>query len=595
MMQGLSHPNVIKYHEIFLHQEGDHFYVCLLMDMYEERDLSKYLKNFSMENPMPLNNLLCIATQVASALAFLHARQLMHRDLKPANILMANGGTKAVITDFGLVRALDKTSLSTVTGTPAYMAPEQARGSYGPMADVWSFGCILLDMMMPHRKNKVMYMEILMQGEAEFHESLSSQIQAMDCWPLRLAHLVMSMLRLKPEGRPEAASVNQELQILEESATKTRSGLRTASAPTVDSKLATLPREASRQPYSRPEPVAASRPYTSAGTTNLGRLPVTAENPVMPTTTQHNSHQEAPPPRTLMQDSTANSSSYRAVQDKPKPRRAAHVPAVLARQSSGLGNFLNPQASYHTSMPSPSAVPSQYRLSISSMQSTPMYSQPDVHISSAVQSTEGITSSLSSALQSQPSTSFENWSTQTYSSPAPAAQAIQTFSTLAPAPQPIQTLSQPAPQPALQPIQSFSQPQTQPMFTSAPTPQPMPQSIPSFGGGGMPQYPVVDTSGNGGGMPQYPVVDAPPTGFGGGFGGGFSGGGAGMPQYPVVDAPPGFSGGGGGGMPNYPVVDATPTNFGGGGFGGGGSGGMYPVVDAPPTFGGGGMPVYPEI
>ena len=62
---------------------------------------------------------------------------------------------------------------------------------------------------------QVMYMEILMQGEAEFHESLSSQIQAMDCWPLRLAHLVMSMLRLKPEGRPEAASVNQELQILE--------------------------------------------------------------------------------------------------------------------------------------------------------------------------------------------------------------------------------------------------------------------------------------------------------------------------------------------------------------------------------------------
>ncbi len=83
--------------------------------------------------------------ETARGLGALHSAGLVHRDLKPSNILIVGG--KAVIADFGLVRAVDARTLTadgTVLGTPGYLSPEQARGDrVGPACDTFALGCML--------------------------------------------------------------------------------------------------------------------------------------------------------------------------------------------------------------------------------------------------------------------------------------------------------------------------------------------------------------------------------------------------------------------------------------------------------------------
>jgi serine/threonine-protein kinase len=118
------------------------------------------------QGPIPLDEALPIARQIAEALEAAHEQGIIHRDLKPANIKLRNDGTVKVL-DFGLAKAVEPTAstanvsqLPTITspammtgvgallGTAAYMAPEQARGKpLDKRADIWAFGCVLFEML----------------------------------------------------------------------------------------------------------------------------------------------------------------------------------------------------------------------------------------------------------------------------------------------------------------------------------------------------------------------------------------------------------------------------------------------------------------
>ncbi len=100
--------------------------------------------------PLELTEIVRIGRQTASGLAAAHAQGLIHRDIKPANLLLENGLARVTITDFGLARTIDDVGLTqhgVVTGTPEYMAPEQARGdAIDRRADLFSLGSVLYAM-----------------------------------------------------------------------------------------------------------------------------------------------------------------------------------------------------------------------------------------------------------------------------------------------------------------------------------------------------------------------------------------------------------------------------------------------------------------
>lgn len=106
------------------------------------------------EGTLPIVEVLRIALQVAEGLAAAHSHGLVHRDVKPANILLERGVDRALLTDFGLARAVDDATLTrsgVIAGTPQYMSPEQARGeSVDARSDLFSLGSVIYAMCVGH-------------------------------------------------------------------------------------------------------------------------------------------------------------------------------------------------------------------------------------------------------------------------------------------------------------------------------------------------------------------------------------------------------------------------------------------------------------
>jgi serine/threonine-protein kinase len=138
----LEHPNICSIHEIGETTDGRPF---IAMACYEGETLKERLRR----GPLPIEEAVDIAVQLARGLGAAHARNIVHRDVKPGNIMLTTDGTVRLL-DFGVAKVADVslTGPGATPGTIAYMSPEQARGdTVGPATDLWSLGVVLYEML----------------------------------------------------------------------------------------------------------------------------------------------------------------------------------------------------------------------------------------------------------------------------------------------------------------------------------------------------------------------------------------------------------------------------------------------------------------
>ena len=141
----LRHANIVHIHEVGqLH--GQDFFV---MEYIEGESLAQRIA----AGPVDVTTAVRLTATVARAVNHLHQQSIIHRDLKPSNILLDASG-QPYVSDFGLAKIFapgsDMTATGVITGTPSYMAPEQASGrraEIGPATDVYSLGAILYELL----------------------------------------------------------------------------------------------------------------------------------------------------------------------------------------------------------------------------------------------------------------------------------------------------------------------------------------------------------------------------------------------------------------------------------------------------------------
>ena len=182
VLASLNHPGIAAIYGIE-EEEGTR---ALVLELVEGPTLADRIS----KGPIPVDEALPIAKQIAEALEAAHEAGVIHRDLKPANIKVKDDGTVKVL-DFGLAKALGgdvsvsglansptvtamPTQSGIILGTAAYMSPEQARGKpLDKRTDVWAFGCVLYEILSGHRvfgKDTVIdTLSAVLESEPDWH------------------------------------------------------------------------------------------------------------------------------------------------------------------------------------------------------------------------------------------------------------------------------------------------------------------------------------------------------------------------------------------------------------------------------------------
>ena len=163
LLQGrLEHPAVVPVHDLAVDAQGQPFFVMKRLNGVAMSDI---LQTAAVDDHAKRRRLLRAFADVCLAVEFAHSKGIVHRDLKPANIMLGDFGEVYVL-DWGIARMIiddaevvrpsqrglelttGETSVGTVMGTPAYMAPEQLAGdAVGPAADLYALGCTLYEIL----------------------------------------------------------------------------------------------------------------------------------------------------------------------------------------------------------------------------------------------------------------------------------------------------------------------------------------------------------------------------------------------------------------------------------------------------------------
>ena len=229
VLASLNHPNIAHVYGL----EQSDGVQALVMELVEGEDLSQRITR----GPMPLDEALPIAKQIAEALEAAHEQGIIHRDLKPANIKITPDGSVRVL-DFGLAKLTEAqgsglkaqaagrdatmsptitspammTGVGVILGTAAYMAPEQAKGREADKrSDIWSFGCVLYEMLAGRR---------VFEGE-DVADTLASVLKGQPDWivlPSDVSLPIRILLRrcLEKDRRKRLADIATAIVLIEE-------------------------------------------------------------------------------------------------------------------------------------------------------------------------------------------------------------------------------------------------------------------------------------------------------------------------------------------------------------------------------------------
>jgi serine/threonine protein kinase/Tol biopolymer transport system component len=183
----LDHPNLCTILEMGEAPDGR---LYIAMPCYDGETLRRRIER----GPLPVEEAVDTALQIARGLAKAHRNGIIHRDIKPANLIVTSDGVVKIL-DFGLAKLAGSAAIShagSSAGTPAYMSPEQARGDeVDPRADLWSLGVVLYEMLAGRRP---------FRGERE--QAVIYSILHEKAQPLR---------ELRPETPPELARIVDRL------------------------------------------------------------------------------------------------------------------------------------------------------------------------------------------------------------------------------------------------------------------------------------------------------------------------------------------------------------------------------------------------
>ncbi len=212
----IQHPSIVGIFDFGHHESGCAF---IVMEYLDGESLAARLKK---QGRLPLDHAFSITRQVAGALGAAHSKGIVHRDLKPDNVMLVPDpevrpfGERAKVLDFGIAKLIsagggmgNKTRTGSVIGTPAYMSPEQCKGTGGidQRADIYSLGCMLYEFLTGRTP-------FVSDG---FGELIAAHIYSEPAPPSRiepsipppLDALIMKMLAKNADDRPQSMEAVQ--------------------------------------------------------------------------------------------------------------------------------------------------------------------------------------------------------------------------------------------------------------------------------------------------------------------------------------------------------------------------------------------------
>jgi len=210
----LRHPNAIEVYD-FGASDG-HLY--LAMELLEGKPLRAIVGDGRI---LSVERAVALTQKILEVLVVAHERGIVHRDLKPENVFLerqTDGTERVVVVDFGLAFVMDDSELGRmtregmITGTPDYIAPEQAvgRADVGPPADIYALGCMMFEMFLGITPFHGHPMRVLMQQTHGIVPTFA-EVRREVVVPRALEALVQSMLAKSPEARPTAREIRDDL------------------------------------------------------------------------------------------------------------------------------------------------------------------------------------------------------------------------------------------------------------------------------------------------------------------------------------------------------------------------------------------------